>query len=101
MKGIIFDLDGVLINSAPDMAVSINRTLENFGFSTIDKDLIPRNFGLKKGLPQWIAKCCLIHWFWNQCYAGLIVRKSDLFVLPLFVVFCKKKKVQNLSWVLE
>ena len=35
MKGIIFDLDGVLINSAPDMAVSINKTLEHFGFSTI------------------------------------------------------------------
>ena len=45
MKGIIFDLDGVLINSAPDMAVSINKTLENFGFSTIDKDLIPSFIG--------------------------------------------------------
>ena len=45
MKGIIFDLDGVLINSAPDMAVSINKTLENFGFSTINKDLIPSFIG--------------------------------------------------------
>ena len=45
MKGIIFDLDGVLINSAPDMAVSINKTLENFGFSTIDRDLIPSFIG--------------------------------------------------------
>ncbi len=45
MKGIIFDLDGVLINSAPDMAASINKTLENFGFSTIDNDLIPSFIG--------------------------------------------------------
>ena len=45
MKGIIFDLDGVLINSAPDMAVSINKTLEYFGFSTINFDLIPTFIG--------------------------------------------------------
>ena len=45
MKGIIFDLDGVLINSAPDMAVSINKTLENFSFSTISDDLIPNFIG--------------------------------------------------------
>lgn len=45
MKGIIFDLDGVLINSAPDMAVSINKTLEHFGFSTISFDLIPTFIG--------------------------------------------------------
>jgi phosphoglycolate phosphatase len=45
MKAIIFDLDGVLINSAPDMAVSINKTLENFSFSTISDDLIPNFIG--------------------------------------------------------
>ncbi len=45
MKAIIFDLDGVLINSAPDMASSINKTLEHFGFSTISDDLIPNFIG--------------------------------------------------------
>ena len=45
MKGIIFDLDGVLINSAPDMAASINKTLENFGFTTVDANIIPSFIG--------------------------------------------------------
>lgn len=45
MKGIIFDLDGVLINSAPDMATSINKTLENFGFSPVDANRIPSFIG--------------------------------------------------------
>ena len=45
MKGIIFDLDGVLINSAPDMAASINKTLENFGFATVDANIIPNFIG--------------------------------------------------------
>ena len=45
MKGIIFDLDGVLINSAPDMAASINKTLENFGFATVDANIIPSFIG--------------------------------------------------------
>lgn len=45
MKGIIFDLDGVLLNSAPDMATSINKTLENFGFPTVDENIIPSFIG--------------------------------------------------------
>ena len=45
MKGIIFDLDGVLLNSAPDMATSINKTLKNFGFSTVDENIIPGFIG--------------------------------------------------------
>ena len=45
MKAIIFDLDGVLINSAPDMASSINKTLEHFDFSTISDNLIPNFIG--------------------------------------------------------
>lgn len=32
MRGIIFDLDGTLLNSLEDLAMSCNRTLEHFGY---------------------------------------------------------------------
>ena len=32
IRGLIFDFDGVLANTAIDIASSVNATLENFGF---------------------------------------------------------------------
>lgn len=37
---IIFDFDGTLINSIPDLALAVNRTLEHFQLPTIDIDLV-------------------------------------------------------------
>lgn len=45
INAIIFDLDGVIIDSAPDMAQSINKTLTHFGFSSIDNSLITNFIG--------------------------------------------------------
>ena len=37
---IIFDLDGTLVDSAPDLALSLNLMLESIGHTTFDEDLI-------------------------------------------------------------
>lgn len=50
MRGIIFDLDGTLLNSLEDLAMSCNRTLEHFGYPVHPLDVY-RKFvgnGIKK-----------------------------------------------------
>ena len=37
-KAVIFDLDGTLINSLPDISAAMNRSLEKFGLPTFDED---------------------------------------------------------------
>lgn len=44
-KVIIFDLDGTLINSAPDLTLAVNYTLKKIGRDTFDSDLIHRWVG--------------------------------------------------------
>ncbi len=39
-KAVFFDLDGTLIDSAPDLAASLNHTLYSLGMSTYDPDTI-------------------------------------------------------------
>ena len=39
-KLLIFDLDGTLINSAPDLSLAVNHTLEVLGRDTFDSDTI-------------------------------------------------------------
>jgi phosphoglycolate phosphatase len=45
MELIIFDLDGTLIDSAPDLAASLNHTLERLGLPTYDEATIRRWVG--------------------------------------------------------
>ncbi|KMT66650.1 phosphoglycolate phosphatase [Catenovulum maritimum] len=37
---LLFDLDGTLVNSAPDLALAVNRTLKDLGKKTFDGDTI-------------------------------------------------------------
>lgn len=39
-KVILFDLDGTLINSAPDLAVAINHMLTSLNYETVDEEII-------------------------------------------------------------
>ena len=36
IKAVIFDLDGTLVNSLEDLAISTNYALETFGFPTYE-----------------------------------------------------------------
>ena len=40
IRGLIFDFDGVLANTAIDIASSVNATLENFGFQPLSQEQI-------------------------------------------------------------
>lgn len=40
IRGVIFDFDGVLANTAKDIARSVNATLENFGFEHLSQEQI-------------------------------------------------------------
>ncbi len=47
-KAVVFDLDGTLIESLPDIQLATNRTLEDFGLAPLD-DKTTRGF-VGKGL---------------------------------------------------
>lgn len=50
---LVFDLDGTLIDSAPDIVVAVNRTLANHGKLTLKDDVIISHIG--EGLKKLIA----------------------------------------------
>lgn len=50
---LVFDLDGTLIDSAPDIIVAVNRTLQNHGKRTLSDEVIISHIG--EGLKKLIA----------------------------------------------
>lgn len=50
---LVFDLDGTLVDSAPDIIVAVNRTLQNYGKRTLSDDVIIAHIG--EGLKKLIA----------------------------------------------
>ncbi|XGC81201.1 HAD family hydrolase [Bdellovibrio bacteriovorus] len=50
---LVFDLDGTLIDSAPDIIVAVNRTLQNHGKRTLKDEVIISHIG--EGLKKLIA----------------------------------------------
>lgn len=50
---LVFDLDGTLIDSAPDIIVAVNRTLKNHGKRTLSDEVIISHIG--EGLKKLIA----------------------------------------------
>lgn len=50
---LVFDLDGTLIDSAPDIIVAVNRTLQNHGKKTLSDEVIISHIG--EGLKKLIA----------------------------------------------
>lgn len=51
---IIFDLDGTLIDSSEDLAISVNATLRNFGRGELDRDVIQSYVG--NGAPALVRR---------------------------------------------
>ena len=42
-KGVLFDLDGTLLDSAPDFIVSLNNLLKKYGKPKLDSEIIRAN----------------------------------------------------------
>ena len=42
-KGVLFDLDGTLLDSAPDFIVSLNNLLKKYGKPKLDSEIIRTN----------------------------------------------------------
>ena len=54
MRAIVFDLDGTLIDSAPDIRAAINRTLTDEGHAALDLPTVVSFIG--HGLPNLVVK---------------------------------------------
>jgi len=54
VSAIVFDLDGTLIDSAPDIRAAVNRTLEGEGHAPLDLPTVVSFIG--HGLPNLVAK---------------------------------------------
>ena len=54
MKAIVFDLDGTLIDSAPDIQAAANRMLEGEGLAPLDLPMITSFIG--NGLPKLVER---------------------------------------------
>lgn len=54
MSAIVFDLDGTLIDSAPDIRAAVNRTLEGEGHAALDLPTVISFIG--HGLPRLVAR---------------------------------------------
>lgn len=54
MRPVIFDLDGTLIDSAPDIRAAVNRMLEGEGCDTLDLPTVISFIG--NGLPRLVAR---------------------------------------------
>ena len=39
-QAVLFDLDGVIINSGADIAASVNAALKHFGYKTLPEDIL-------------------------------------------------------------
>lgn len=58
-RAVVFDLDGTLIESLPDIQLATNRTLEDFGFGPLD-DKTTRGF-VGKGSRHLLTQALLYH----------------------------------------
>lgn len=54
-KAVIFDLDGTLLDSLPDIAYNVNITLKNFNFQPLTTDEIRSNIG--NGAKRLVKDC--------------------------------------------
>ena len=55
-KAVVFDLDGTLIDSAPDIAHALNRATEKQGVEPFPLDQVKDMIG--GGVPQLVGRAC-------------------------------------------
>lgn len=54
-KGVIFDLDGTLVDSAPDLHAIANMVLQNHGHNELDLETVTSFIG--NGIPKLVERC--------------------------------------------
>ena len=59
MKAVVFDLDGTLVDSAPDLCAAANATLADEGLGALDLDLVEGFIG--DGIDALVTRC-FGHW---------------------------------------
>lgn len=55
MKSVVFDLDGTLIDSAPDLRAAANAMLRHHGLAELDLQTVTRFIG--NGIPRLVERC--------------------------------------------
>ena len=55
ISAVVFDLDGTLVHSAPDLHAAANRMLSDFGLQTVSLDQIISFVG--EGVPKLVERC--------------------------------------------
>lgn len=59
MKNVIFDLDGTLIDSAPDLHAAANKMLSAMGFAPLSLETIVSFIG--NGVPKLVERCLAVY----------------------------------------
>lgn len=90
-KAVIFDLDGTLVDSLPDIAYNINLMLRNFGYPELSENSIKKHIGngAKKLVKDCVEEACgaavtddMLEErlaFYNSAYTGSGSPKTGLF----------------------
>ncbi len=59
MKSVVFDLDGTLIHSAPDLQAAANKMLADYGLAPLDMAMIESFIG--NGVPKLVERCLHVY----------------------------------------
>ena len=59
MKSVVFDLDGTLIHSAPDLQAAANKMLAEYGLAPLDMASIESFIG--NGVPKLVERCLRVY----------------------------------------
>ena len=59
MKSVVFDLDGTLIHSAPDLQAAANKMLADYGLAPLDMATIESFIG--NGVPKLVERCLRVY----------------------------------------
>lgn len=59
MKSVVFDLDGTLIHSSPDLQAAANKMLADYGFASLDLSAIEGFIG--NGVPKLVERCLRVY----------------------------------------
>lgn len=59
MKSVVFDLDGTLIHSAPDLQAAANKMLADYGLAPLDIATIESFIG--NGVPKLVERCLRVY----------------------------------------
>jgi phosphoglycolate phosphatase len=103
-QAILFDLDGTLVNTAPDLIFALNQLLIKENLKEVDNELAKRQvaYGAKAliklgfGIKDGHSKLDNLHQQFLQIYTNNIVRNSDFF--PNVLAFVDELVARGIAW---